>query len=415
LPILKTTPITVHKIKTLIKHFFAIIFIIFSVPAFSQESNQQQLNDDLRNLSKAAQELLNTNKNAPALEMLQRYHKIQETYYRNERDSAKRAINAVYLQARRSRSKEIEKRENEIAQLKSVNDNIDQENIKMTRNSLLFFGILVGLSVLILLNRFRALANVKEAMVLSHANLTFMENVLENNRANKEKLTELNTTYATVSNEFNRAANYITAVAADKSHVASKATNRLNSAIARVKSVLENSLSEDNIGEEKRSTDLNQLIEEATDQAYHYMLSVYPEFQCNVIRDLEKILPKVEVIPEDIRMVVFNLLLNAFDAVRQKSSNAPKGYEPKVTITSRKLPRFVQIRIRDNGAGISEKDPTVLFQPFYTTKNSDKNPGLGLYLSHQVITVKHKGELLIESDPGTGSDFIIRFPVLQLM
>ncbi|MBL0342063.1 MAG: ATP-binding protein [Bacteroidetes bacterium] len=129
---------------------------------------------------------------------------------------------------------------------------------------------------------------------------------------------------------------------------------------------------------------------------------------------MEKILPKIDIIPDAIRIVVFNLLLNAFESVHEKKSKAPKGYQPKVTISTRKLPRFIQIRIKDNGTGISEKDTKQLLQAFYTNKKSEKNSGLGLSESARIINVAHKGELLIESDPGNGSDFIIRFTTLIL-
>ncbi|MBK8414313.1 MAG: HAMP domain-containing histidine kinase [Bacteroidetes bacterium] len=86
-----------------------------------------------------------------------------------------------------------------------------------------------------------------------------------------------------------------------------------------------------------------------------------------------------------------------------------------MTITTRKLPRFVQVRIKDNGTGITEKDPKKVFEPFYTTKGKDIHTGLGLSESYRIIQVLHKGELLIESDPAQGSDFIVRFPILSLM
>jgi signal transduction histidine kinase len=165
----------------------------------------------------------------------------------------------------------------------------------------------------------------------------------------------------------------------------------------------------------KQSTNLNALIDEVTDQAYHSKVLEYPDFNCTVQKDLEKILPNVELEPAQIKSVIFSILSNAFDAIREKRSNAPKGYDPKVTITTRKLPRFVQVRIKDNGTGISFKDPKVIFEPFFTTKNGAQHAGLGLSEAYCIMTVVHKGELLVESDSGQGTDIIIRFPIATIM
>jgi signal transduction histidine kinase len=145
------------------------------------------------------------------------------------------------------------------------------------------------------------------------------------------------------------------------------------------------------------------------------MIADHPGFNCNLSLDLEKILPKVEVIPDEIRFVIFSLLKNAFESVRERTATAPKGYEPIVTVTTRKLPRFVQVRVKDNGIGIPDKIADKIFEPYFTTRQSEKNPGLGLTISKEMITLHHKGELFVESDFSNSTDFIIRFPTLTLM
>ncbi|MBL0342064.1 MAG: hypothetical protein IPP71_14740 [Bacteroidetes bacterium] len=117
----------------------------------------------------------NTNKNSLALEVLQRYAILQEVTMTRDRDSIVKIINQDFANSRKLRILEIEAKEKEIAALKSGNEDIDNENLKMTRNTLLIFGILIGIAVLLLLNRFRALAAVKEQLQLSKSYLNYVQ------------------------------------------------------------------------------------------------------------------------------------------------------------------------------------------------------------------------------------------------
>lgn len=361
---------------------------------------------------KQYQELTNTNKNALALEVLQKYNILQEVAYSREKDSLVKTLQEDFIRNQASRSSEISKKENEIVVLKAGNEDIDRENLKMTRNTLLFFGILIGVAVLVLLNRFRSLASVKEQYQLSNSYLTYMQKFAAEAEADQKEASRLVVATGKASVHLEEAAGILAKISNDKQHPQHKAAILLLSNAQKATRLLQPEIPvESGV---KINTDLNQLIDEVTDQVYQYYRAETSEFDCAIVRDLEKILPKVDIIPEDIRLVVFNLLMNAFDSVNEKRKHAPKGYQPKVTISTRKLPRFVQIRIKDNGMGISEKEPKVLLEPFYTNRKSERNPGLGLAESARIINVAHKGELIIESDPGNGSDFIIRFTTLTL-
>ncbi|HMT28543.1 MAG TPA: ATP-binding protein, partial [Bacteroidia bacterium] len=321
---------------------------------------------------KQYQDYTNTNKNALALEVLQRYAIQQEVALNKERDSVAKALQNEFIQSQKKRSEEISGKENQIIELKSGNEDIDRENIKMTRNTLLFFGILIGIAVLVLLNRFRSLASIKEQFELSNSYVRYTEKFAEDPQKDRSEASRLSHAFQNAQRHIEEASVYLNNIVADKQNPLNKSaalllanTNKSNLLLQPEKSLEEGT---------KQSTDLNQLIDEVTDQAYFYFGSEAPEFNCDVVRDLEKILPKIDIIAEEIRLVVFNLLMNAFDSVNEKRKNAPKGYIPKVTISTRKLPRFVQIRIKDNGTGIREKEPKQLLEPFYSTKKSEKNP-----------------------------------------
>ena len=362
---------------------------------------------------KQAQELMNTNKTAQALDVLEQAGKIQVSHFTSERDSILNSLESGYVSKKQQRLAEISTKNAEIKELKSGNEDIDKENFKMIRNTLFFFGILLGLGVLLLLNKFRTLAKLKEQIITSDLQVAEIEKLELENRRNVESSKTIYSKWKTAFEKTSGANALITKIATDKLHPQSRGAQMLIANSEIVNQIIE---SEDSkLQETKIPVDLNQLIEMVLNQAFYSVVKDHPEFKCTIVKDLEKILPRISLIPHDIRFVIFNLLNNAFEAVREKQSNAPKGYEPKVTVSTRKLPRFVQIRVRDNGIGIHEKNPERVFDAFYSTKNASNHPGLGLSESRNIITKIYKGELFIESDFTTGTDFIIRFPTLTLM
>jgi hypothetical protein len=160
-----------------------------------------------------------------------------------------------------------------------------------------------------------------------------------------------------------------------------------------------------------KKTNVNRLIEEVSVQAYYSMRDHYPDFSCEMRRDLEKILPDTDLKEEDIRFVLFNILENAFESVWLKKSTAGKGYIPSVTITSRKLPRYIQVRVKDNGTGIPDSVRKQIFEPFFSDRDDSRHIGLGLFESYDIIVNKYKGDLILENDFQSSTDFIIRLPL----
>ena len=395
----------------LINRFLILIVATgIAVPAFG--SIQDDI-EQLRSLRKQAQELMNTNKNSQALELFERAGKIQERIYNYERDSVLKALNAGFVKNQNVRADEISKKEIEITELKAGNEDIDRENFKMIRNTLFFFGSLLGVAVLLLLNRFRRLAGLKEQLISSDAQVVERNRIIDTIEQQSKSVWDFKNEWNEINAGLKIANPLILKLSNDKQHPLHKTALQLSTSNQSCLSLLDAEVKGNE--SERILLDLNQVIEEVVSQAYFHTTLEHPDFKCAIVKDLEKILPKIELVPDDIRFVLFNLLNNAFYSVREKRSNAPKGYEPKVTISTRKLPRFVQVRVRDNGTGILEKEPTKIFEPFYSTKKTTKNAGLGLSESKRIITGIYKGELLTESDLSTGTDFIIRFPTLTIM
>jgi signal transduction histidine kinase len=129
-------------------------------------------------------------------------------------------------------------------------------------------------------------------------------------------------------------------------------------------------------------------------------------------------LPKVECYPGQLNQVFMNILGNALDAIEdENTSQAEQGHPPiqgKVIITTALTSdRQIQIRIRDNGPGIPDHVQQRLFDPFFTTKSAGRGTGLGLSISYRIISDRHRGSLVCQSDPGQGTEFIVTIPLVQ--
>lgn len=171
-----------------------------------------------------------------------------------------------------------------------------------------------------------------------------------------------------------------------------------------VKGMLEHSRA--NTGR-KELTDINTLTDEYVRLAFHGFKAKEKSFSASIRQDLDKEMPKANVVPQEIGRVLLNLLINAFYTVTQKAKTVQNGYIPTVTVVTRKLSGKVEIRIKDNGFGIPEEVKDKIFQPFFTTKPAGEGTGLGLSLSYDIITKGHQGEMKVETTEGEGTEFII--------
>jgi signal transduction histidine kinase len=162
---------------------------------------------------------------------------------------------------------------------------------------------------------------------------------------------------------------------------------------------------------QKEPTDINALADEYFRLSYHGLRARDKSFNAGMRTDLDDRIGKINVIPQDIGRVFLNLFNNAFFAVSEKRKLQPSGYEPVVSVGTRKVGDRIEIRVQDNGMGIPQKILDKIFQPFFTTKAAGQGTGLGLSLSYDVIK-SHGGEIIVETEAGVGTTFVVRLPVL---
>lgn len=155
--------------------------------------------------------------------------------------------------------------------------------------------------------------------------------------------------------------------------------------------------------------DLNLLLRDAVNLAYHGMRATHKDFQCALEESLYSEMPPVVVVPEEVNRVFLNISNNAFYAMRQKALREP-GYAARLSFTTSVYGDHAIVRIRDNGDGIPKDVAEKIFQPFFTTKPSGQGTGLGLSMSYDIIT-RHGGRLTLDSSPGQYTEFTIALPL----
>jgi two-component system NtrC family sensor kinase len=159
-----------------------------------------------------------------------------------------------------------------------------------------------------------------------------------------------------------------------------------------------------------QSTDINGLVEEALNLAYHGARAHDQNFNITMERDFAAGIPPVELVPQDLTRVFLNLFGNGFYAADKRRHEAADGFQSVLKVTTRDLGNEVEIRVRDNGTGIAPEFREKLFQPFFTTKPTGEGTGLGLSISWDIVTQQHRGTIAVDSKVGEFTEFTIRLP-----
>jgi signal transduction histidine kinase len=175
---------------------------------------------------------------------------------------------------------------------------------------------------------------------------------------------------------------------------------------AIVKGMLQHSRSSSGV---KEPTDINSLCDEYLRLAYHGLRAKDKSFNATMKTDFDESIGNINIVQQDIGRVVLNLINNAFYVVDEKKKQIDVGYEPTVSVSTKKINSKVEIKVADNGNGIPQKVLDKIFQPFFTTKPTGQGTGLGLSLSYDIVKA-HGGELKVETKEGKGSEFIILLP-----
>jgi signal transduction histidine kinase len=161
---------------------------------------------------------------------------------------------------------------------------------------------------------------------------------------------------------------------------------------------------------QKIPTNINNLTDEYLRLSYHGLRAKDKSFNAQFIMNFDEKTGELMLVQQDIGRVLLNLFNNAFYSVTEKKKSIPEGYDPTVTVSTKRKKDSIEIRIRDNGLGIPKKVIDKIFQPFFTTKPAGQGTGLGLSLSYDIISREHGGKIDVISKENEFTEFLIELP-----
>jgi signal transduction histidine kinase len=179
----------------------------------------------------------------------------------------------------------------------------------------------------------------------------------------------------------------------------------------RADSIVKNMLLHSREGSgEHRPADINAIVEESLNLAYHGARAEKSGFNITLKRDFDPGAGMIDLYPQEITRVFLNLISNGFYAAAKRKEAGDEGFEPILSATTKSLGNKVEIRIRDNGTGIPLEVKEKMFNPFFTTKPAGEGTGLGLSMSHDIVVKQHGGKIDVDTEPGSFTEFIITLP-----
>jgi signal transduction histidine kinase len=161
---------------------------------------------------------------------------------------------------------------------------------------------------------------------------------------------------------------------------------------------------------EHRPSDINTIVEESLNLAYHGARAERPAFNVTIERGFDPAAGMVDIYPQEITRVFLNLISNGFYATAKRKESAVDAFEPTLRAETKNLGDKLEIRIRDNGTGIPSEVKEKMFNPFFTTKPAGEGTGLGLSMSHDIVVNQHGGTIDVNTEPGVFTEFIITLP-----
>ena len=162
--------------------------------------------------------------------------------------------------------------------------------------------------------------------------------------------------------------------------------------------------------DKKEPTDIIALADEYLRLSYHGLRAKDKSFNATMQTHFDDEIGMVDIVSQDIGRVLLNLFTNAFYSVAEKKKQQMEGYQPTVTVTTKKINGVISISVKDNGLGIPQKVIDKIYQPFFTTKPAGQGTGLGLSMSYDIIKA-HGGEVKLETKEGEYAEFIITLPI----
>ncbi len=365
--------------------------------------------EELQNLRAKASEKASRNLNRFAIEDLKLYDSLLDSLSETEITDSIMKLEAEYDRSTGGRKEELERNRQSIEELRTASVSNESRYNNLLRKAGIAFAAWFIIVFIILQVRKKHLR--RQEKMLSDSN-TKLQSLLSKHESG-EKILRATSKILEQHNRMHQSAAALQKLSDQDGML------KNDSVTLRIRELEQKFLQEISIdrylntlerepGTDLEPTDINPLCAAALEIAFRGNCSNLSPGTVAVNTDLEKNLPKIKVAPDALRIVLLNILDNAFRAVKQKLDTGLKAYTPKVVLSTRVLPRFVQIRIRDNGAGIPKDQLEKIREEFVSLRPLEEGAGLGLSESIRLLGEPNKGELIIESDPDEGTDVYIK-------
>jgi len=374
-------------------------------------SKQEIRKSQLRIYEKQFKEYSASNKNGLALEVLQRYGQLNTAKLLEDKSNELNEITEKFNIASKERKSKLDQIRKETGSMQTEIADLESANSSMASRYIIFFIILLTVITLTLMWRKRIYNTLVSRLELSERLksqfIALHESGLQNDKAIAEQIK-----LVTIANqELLRNTDFFNKIIEDKNHPEHKSIRQLMADLRQSGRISETNEPVSD-PEEIAKTNLNNLIEDISALIRLQIDQNSSSIATEINLDLEEILPEVEIYPSAFRKSVLCLYSNALESVRLKSTEQQEGYQPKISVTTRKLPRFVQVRIRNNGDQTFEPEGKGVFE--FEDAGTDQQTQLNAETAEKIVVEQHNGELLYESGNGTHSDAIIRLQIHAL-
>lgn len=402
--------------KNRISFFLLIVFIGTTVTGFTQTRELPLSKPENREVvnyyEQQAIDYVSKNLNRFAYERLQRYDYYLDSLYIQEKKDTLAAIEKAYQVNSASKRAGINDLDRQITELTIQKEGLENRYWSLIRKAVISFILWLVIVLALLQIRKRKLSKAKSNLQAAETQLQSIEESAKNSDHLVESFSRLKEPIQKLNDDFSKLRNIFTEAEVEKAAEVqdiSKKTDQLMQAINIENRIVDSVLSQSNSGnDDKIETDINKLCEQYFEIAYRGEQKP-EEFNCQVTRDFEKKIPSIKINQAAVGSLLLNVLTNAFQSVKEQNKKGVKGYHPKVSISTRILPRFLQIRVKDNGTGMKEDILKKAPAEFFSTRPLKDGSGLGLYFANSIINEMHKGEIKIESEVGSSTDVYIKF------
>ncbi len=363
-----------------------------------------------------AQSYVAKNLNRFGLDKLKDFDKTLDSSFNSELKDTLATMEKSYLTKSSSLQNSLQEQNKKIAELTDQKSKLTERYDKLLRTAA--FAFIFWLIIVILFMQFkkRRLRKKESELNITTEQLKFIKANSSTAKSNLDKILKLKNSLHKVSEDCEKLNQLATSIE-DNGSNGNEWKSEMANQILTANSICQNELKLSNAfgfldGEmslEKEPVEINHLCSDYLNIAIRGIKMNENEFNIQVTHDFEKNLPAIKVNRVAIGNLLLDVLNNAFQSVEEKYNKGVKGYVPKVTISTRILPRFLQIRIRDNGLGMTDQVLQNATTEYFTTQKAGKGGGLGLSQANRIMSELHKGEIKIESENGNSTDVYLKF------